>query len=229
MESLDRVIEYYDKTKGNGDKDEALIRVDLKHIRDLQWCIENPEDFIFITKIIDTFCEVVETQKEMIESLRGYIDELSSDLTHYMGNTQNVHNYMGNKVTSTEELPWDPDAFESDAQLQEEFAKYCIANGKSSYTVNDYCSRVRKLWKVFLEDYLEDDLPGDLRRQDVFIDEDEIDYENPLLNIFRFTAPLLKYIDKKIKASDGDRNLANARAALKKFDKFKNPNKNKKK
>lgn len=229
MESLDKVIEYYDKTKGNGNKEEALIRVDLKHIRDLQWCVEDPEDFVFISKIIDTFCEVVETQKDMIESLRGYTAELSMDMTNYIGNTPATHNYVANKAFSTEDLLWAPDAFEDDDQLKGAFAEYCFSFGKSSYTVNDYCSRVKKLWKLFRDDYTNDTLPGGLRKQEVYISEDEIDHRNPLINVFGFTKQLLVYITKKIEVSEGDRSLANTRAALKMFDKFKHPEKNRKK
>ncbi len=217
MDKIDELIEYYEKRKNNKDKDEALIRADLKYIKDLQWSVDDPEDFIFITKITETFCEIIETQCSMIESLREHMSGICT------GGTSFTHNYMGSKISAADEIQWAPDAFECDTQLQDAFTRYCIANGKSSYTVNDYCSRIKKLWKIFYEDYTANTLPGGLSREDVHIVEDSVDPANPLMNVLYFTEQLITYITAKIASSDEDRSLANTRAALNKFDKFKNP------
>lgn len=217
MDRIDELIKYYEDRKNNKDKDEALIRANLKYIKDLQWSVDDPEDFIFITRIMETFCEIIETQCSVIDSLREYMAE------DFTGGVSVTHNYMGSKISSADEIQWTPDAFECDAQLQGAFTRYCIANGKSSYTVNDYCSRIKKLWKIFYEDYTANTLPGGLTREDVHIVEDSVDPANPLMNVLYFTEQLITYITVKIISSGDDRSLANTRAALNKFDKFKNP------
>jgi hypothetical protein len=85
----------------------------------------------------------------------------------------------------------------------------------SSYTINDYCSRIKKLWKSFCEAYIANELP------DEFQEGIEItSSENPFLNVSKYIEPLNYYIAMKSSVTNEKRNWANIQAALNKFEEF---------
>ncbi len=196
IKKIDEQIEWYDNNSTR--KEDNYIKAHLKLIRNLSENVESSEDIMFIDKIVGTFCEIIETQRGVISELE-YIDTYSA----------------GNIASPTTNLQ--TEEFVNDSQLQMAFTSYCLSKGKSSYTVNDYCSRVKNLWKSFYEEYKNGMLPEEL-----IIDEEVIKHNFPLLNAYHHTDELNCYISMKISGYEGNRNWANIRAAFNKFDEFVN-------
>ena len=67
MTKIDEQIQWYEQNATR--KDEDLIKADLKLINNLYDEVENSEDKIFLDKIVGTFCEIVEIQRNVINSL----------------------------------------------------------------------------------------------------------------------------------------------------------------
>ena len=66
-EQIDKQIEWYDL---NGDrKEDHCIKIDLESIKKLAENIENSDDILYIEKIISIFCEIIETQRKVIDDL----------------------------------------------------------------------------------------------------------------------------------------------------------------
>ena len=105
----------------------------------------------------------------------------------------------------------------NDKELQAAFTDYCLQNGKSSYTANDYCSRIKNLWRTFYQAYQSGELPDELE-----IRKEKIQSDSPLLNAYYHADELHCYISMKVAGTDGNRNWLNVRAAFNKFDEFKN-------
>ena len=110
----------------------------------------------------------------------------------------------------------DNGVFESDEQLQSSFIRYFTYSVKkplSSYTLNDYCSRLRNLWLTFCES--EDaDLEG------IYISKEQCNAETPLLNVYNNVQTLRFFVDKNNKGTDNKKKWANAGAALSKLEEF---------
>ena len=197
MKKIDEQIQWYEQNATR--KDDDLIKANLKLIDNLYGEIENSEDKIFLDKIIGTFCEIMEIQRDVIVDVKtemGYYD------------VPNQHNFVVTYSQHTE--------FINDKQLQEAFTAYCLKAGKSSYTVNDYCSRIKNVWKSFYAENQNGYLPEELE-----VNEEKINSNNPLLNAYYHADELHCYISMKIAGFEGNRNWLNARAALNKFDEFK--------
>ena len=193
MKKINEQIQWYDKNSTR--KDDDLIKANLKLIDNLYSEIENSEDKIFLDKIISTFCEIMEIQRDVI-------NELQAESWSYNDSTGYVY------TNQTE--------FTDDKQLQEVFTAYCIKAGKSSYTVNDYCSRIKNVWKSFYAEYQNGELP-----EEIEVNEEKINPNNPLLNAYYHADELHCYISMKIAVNEGNRNWANTRAAFNKFDEFR--------
>lgn len=190
MKNIDEQIKWYEEHATR--KEDDLITENLNLINGLYEKVEYSEDKIFLDKIIATFCEIIETQREVIDSI--LIDAEGVDL--YTDFSQKD--------------------FTSDKQLQEAFTHYCSSSGKSSYTVNDYCSRIRNLWNSFYREYQSRLLPEEL-----CVNEEIIRPDTPLLNAFNHTEELGCYVQINSAKSKENRNFANTRAAFNKFEKFK--------
>lgn len=199
MKKINEQIQWYDKNSTR--KDDELIKANLKLINNLYEEIENSEDKIFLDKIINTFCEIIETQRDVI-------NELQAESGCYNDSTDYIY------TNQTE--------FTDDKQLQEAFTVYCLKSGKSSYTVNDYCSRIKKSWKAFFAEYQQGTL-----LEEIEVNEEKINPNNPLLNAYYHADELHCYISMKIAESEGNRNWANTRAAFNKFDEFRSVTLNK--
>ena len=202
MKNIEEQIKWYEENATR--KDDDLIQENLKLIGQLYGKIENSEDRIFLDKIIATFCEIMEVQ-------RGVIQELSTEAEEnaLFTSTPNGHGFVALYPT-----PVGSD----DDQLQEAFISYCLSSGKSSYTANDYCSRLKNLWKKFYADYQKENgcLPQQLSKK-----LPDILWDSVLSNVHDHTDLLKEYIGLKMTEGSDSRNWLNARAALNKFDKFK--------
>ena len=69
MKKINEQIQWYDKNSTR--KDDDLIKANLKLIDNLYSEIENSEDKIFLDKIISTFCEIMEIQRDVINELQA--------------------------------------------------------------------------------------------------------------------------------------------------------------
>ena len=197
MKQIEEQILWYEENAES--KDDELILADLQLINELSKKIENSEDRIFLDKIIATFCEIVEVQRGVIEDVRmeaGHFNEAPTQL------------FLAARARTND--------FADDKALQTAFTTYCLENGKSSYTGNDYCSRIKNLWKSFYAEYRQGNLPDEIGPSE------ELMKENcPLLNAYHHTEELNSYIRMKITSAEGSRNWANTRAAFNKLDAFK--------
>ncbi len=200
MEKIKEQIQWYEYNATR--KDDDLIKANLKLIDNLYGEIENSEDKIFLDKIIGTFCEIMEIQRDVINDVVMISEQ---------ANFCSAPNYNAFAVEYS-----DTTEFSDDKQLQAAFTSYCLGMGKSSYTVNDYCSRIKNLWKNFYEEYKSGVLPKEIE-----VIEERIKPNSPLLNAYYHTDELDCYISMKIAVNEGNRNWANTRAAFNKFDEFK--------
>lgn len=201
MKEIEEQIKWYNDNATR--KDDGLIKANLKLINNLYNEIENSEDKIFLDKIINTFCEIIEIQKEVINEVAMAAEQ---------GGLSSAPNQQAFVVDYS-----DIKEFSDDKQIQNAFTSYCLGKGKSSYTVNDYCSRIKNLWKSFFEEYKNDGLPKEL-----IVNEEKINSDTPLLNAYHHTDELACYISAKIVGTEGNRNWLNVRAAFNKFDEFRN-------
>lgn len=188
---------------------------------------------IDINKVIESFHKIIKTQRELICYLNQEPiqeigddcdydeDDLYPDSNLFSGGEKSFgHNFIPYRpipqTPSTDNTDTAKKGFHNDKQLQAAFTSYCLENGKSSYTANDYCSRIKNLWKNFYNEYKEGKLEDDLKPKEEMIDPD-----SPLLSVFHHTELLSRYIMMKIDETDGNRNWTNTRAAFNKFDKFR--------
>lgn len=208
---MDRINELIDMHEEILRREEPIIISKLRMINDLYPECEYSDDAMLFDEIIKTFADIVELQKGIINDLRMEIETTAS------GNRSNVtakspHNYApGHLPPATD--------FETDEQVQAALTYYFIYQVEkplSSYTINDYCSRLKNLWKSFYAEYIEDKLPKEFE-----ISKEQINENTPLLNVFYHMEALNCYISMKIAESEGNRNWANTRAAFNKFDEFK--------
>ncbi len=93
--------------------------------------------------------------------------------------------------------------------------QYCLNKGKSSYTVNDYCSRIKNLWRSFLEEHHSGQL-----RDDLSFEIPEILRDGVLMNVYDNVDVLKEYVNDKIIKLGKNRNRANTRAAFNRFYEF---------
>lgn len=174
-----------------------------------------------IDKVVESFCEIIKAQREII----GYPEypENNGDYNEdelYQGHDLTsdcksgvVHGFVPYQQSESTAAAGES---QNDKQLQTAFTEYCLKNGKSSYTANDYCSRIKNLWKNFYTEYKEGKLDNAFAPC-----EEALRPDCPLLNVYRHADMLYRYILMKIDETDGNRNWTNARAAFNKFDKFK--------
>lgn len=216
MKKIDEQIQWYEQNATR--KDDDYIKANLKLINDLYNEIEYFEDKMFVDKIIGTFCEIIEVQREVIDELHNEAEQS----TCYTA--PNQHNFVSMRRLNPEDIPWDSEEysiiqtgdFQNDKQLQDAFTQYCLSNGKSSYTVNDYCSRIKNLWNIFYKESQEGKL-----KEDIVVMKEKTIQNSPLLNAYHHIEELNCYVSMKIAGAKGNRNWLNVRAALNKFDKFK--------
>ena len=197
---IDEQIECYELNV-NGTEDD-YVKANLKLIKDLAQNIKNSDDIRSIEKIVSTFCEIMDIQRETIH-------ELSVVYTQPVGNNQSQHNYVSSYIAPVE-------GFTNDDQIKAAFSAYMKKEGKSSFTTNDYILRVQNLWQSFEHEYRTRQLGEDLLH---LVSEEQISLEYPLLNAYRHINALNRYVALNIEKNAGDRNWANIRAAINTFGK----------
>lgn len=228
MKKIDDQIQWY-KQNSNSLYDD-IVSIELEKINSLYDRYEDHTDEIFVDEIIESFCKIIERQRDKIHDLETE-SGMYNMTAHPLGlsNSTNEaessfdfssqpfrHRFIAFKSTPAENNGILQESFQNDKQLQDAFIQYCLINGKSSYTVNDYCSRIKNLWKSFYEEHQNGELPEEL-----VVIEEKINPNCPLLNAYHHTDELHCFISMKIAGNDENRNWANTRAALNKFDEFK--------
>lgn len=200
MQRIYELIEWYDMNSTR--KEDDYTKANLKLVIGLAENIENSEDIMFIEKILDTFCDIIMKQRNVIQELEEAIEyQLISD--------SNRHNYVSSCVRPGE-------SFTNDNQIKAVFNAFMEKEGKSAFTANDYIFRVQNLWHSFYAEYNEGELPDELSESVI---EDEIHPEYPLLNAYNYIEELNCFVSMKIASSVGNRNWLNNRAALNTFGK----------
>jgi len=207
MDRIDTLIQMHDEIIR---KEEPIIISKLRMINDLYPSCEDSDDKMLFDEIINTFADIVALQKEMINDLRIESETIKSG-NPTMTSGGFSHNYTANPTLSM-------DDYKTDAHIQAAFFYHLTHNVKkplSTYTINDYCSRIRNLWNSFSNVYKNGELPDDL-----LVDEERITKENPLMNAYLHIDELVCYIGMLSAASQDSRNIANMKAALSKFIDF---------
>lgn len=198
---IHELIEWYEQNFTR--KEDDYIKANLQLIITLAKNVKNSDDIIFIERIIDTFCDIVRKQREIIQTL-----ECQSQ-------TQPVSNVIAQNGFATSYIPT-VSGFTNDEQIRAVFSAYMQKEGKSSFTANDYILRVQNLWRSFYSDYQAGELPSELAESVI---EEEIKADAPLLNAYNYIEELNCYVSMKMAGSGGDRNFANTRAAFNTFGK----------
>ena len=198
---IHELIEWYEQNFTR--KEDDYIKANLQLIITLAKNVKNSDDIIFIERIIDTFCDIVRKQREMIQTI-----ECQSQ-------TQPVGYVIAQNGFATSYIPT-VSGFTNDEQIRAVFSAYMQKEGKSSFKANDYILRVQNLWRSFYSDYQAGELPSELAESVI---EEEIKADSPLLNAYNYIEELNCYVSMKMAGSGGDRNFANTRAAFNTFSK----------
>lgn len=200
MNRIDEMINWY---KENASRREyTVIKAKLKLIRSMYEEIKNSEDRIFMEEIIDRFSDIVELQNTVISDREMELESLAA---------------AGSGCNTSSFIALRQDGFRDDKQLQAAFADYLSKKKKkplSSYTINDYCSRIRNVWKSFYADYLDGSLQKELAEN-----VETVNADNPLVNALNNIEELCCYAEMCMHSENG-RNWANAIAALNNFADF---------
>lgn len=200
MQKIDEQIAWY--TQNADRKDDDIIRENLNLIKNLFKKIEYSEDRIYMDKIISTFCEIMEVQREVIDELKYEAEQVSPG-------TESI-SYVANLSLDT---------FTTDEEFQTAFDYYLtdqVPKPLSSYTINDYFSRIKNVWKSFYEANRAGELPQEL----LMLNENFS--ESAFVNVYNHIEEIFCYISMEMACSDKKRNWANAQAALNKFLDFIN-------
>ncbi len=206
MNKINDLIAWYQENSARKEFD--YIEAHLNLVNNLFNKMDNFEDKMYIDKIIDTFCEIVKMQGEVIKELEIENIPYDNDEDNYTTPNPNkdflFNNYIG--YYSSE--------YTDDRYLQNAFTNYCLEMGKSTYTINDYCSRIKTLWKIFYNEYEQ----GNLKNTQ--LNTDKVKFDAPLINVYNNIEAINKFIISKNDEAQISRNWANTRAAFNKFYKF---------
>ena len=222
MKKIDELILWYEQNSLT--PHDCMVSIELEKINSLYDRYKDHTDVMFVEEMIESFCKVIEKQQEkaieLEEALKNEITANSYDCGIFSENQPFGHSFMTVTNSGRENMPHNPkekiEDFNNDKQLQNAFTHYCLSNGTSSYTVNDYCSRIKKTWKSFEDDYITGKLKDALASK-----FPEIPWDGVLMNVYYNIETLCEYVKGKISETEGNRNWLNARAALNKFDEFR--------
>ena len=195
---IDEQIAWYENNSSRMEDD--YIKANLKLIKNLAENLEDSNEIMFIKKMADTFLDIINTEREVIQELE---DELEAQPLCAPAK----HNYVSSDIIPI-------DGFNSDDQIKNVFTAYMIEKEKSDFTTNDYILRVRNLWKCFEHEYRTGQLNEDLA---YLVPEEQIAIGCPLLNAYRHINALNRYIALNIEKNSRDRNWANIRASVNTF------------
>lgn len=199
MNKIDELIRWYGENETR--REYRLIQAKLKLIKSLHKEIEASDDRLFVSEIIQNFAAIMDLQQDVIADKEMELEVCAA---------------------STGSDPFDAymqqGGFREDKQLQTAFTAFLSDRKKkplSSYTINDYCSRIRKLWKSFYTAYQKG-----LLEEPVSLDIQHITPENPLINAYFHVDELQDYAQRAGVQPKEKRNWANTCAALNKFAEF---------
>lgn len=215
MKKIEEQIQWYEQNANSLYDD--MICIELEKINSLYNRYEDHTSEMFVEEMIESFFKIIERQREKINDLETNV---SSGVTGSFGNQPFGRAYMTAPNLRRDNIPRDPEEknedFQNDKQLQNAFTQYCLSNGTSSYTVNDYCSRIKKTWKSFEDDYRNGKLKDNLASN-----YPEIPWDGVLMNVYNNIETLSEYVKGKIAETEGNRNWLNARASINKFYEFR--------
>ena len=173
MKYIDEVIE---KIQANVSRyDESFAVANLELANKLCEICKDAEDLRYLDKIVQTFCEVLETQQEIIQDLKMEIDLLETREAQMttVGTRSNYLPVLQSTVVAEKKEPEVPfelpegGVFKNSNQVKEAFVAYLkgvIKNGKplSHTTVYDYSSRINMLFTYFKRERKAGKLEGKL-------------------------------------------------------------------
>ncbi|MBE6780229.1 MAG: hypothetical protein E7545_04540 [Ruminococcaceae bacterium] len=222
MEKIDELILWYEQNSIT--PHDCMVSIELEKINSLYDRYKDHTNEIFVEEMIESFCKIIERQQEkaieLEENLKNEINANSYDSGIFCSGQTFGHSFMTALNLRSDNMPCalkeKIEDFQDDRQLQNAFTHYCLSNGTSSYTVNDYCSRIKKTWKSFEEDYKTGNLKENLASK-----YPEIPWDGILMNVYYNIETLCEYVKVKIVETEGNRNWLNARAALNKLYEFK--------
>ena len=203
IEKIKEQIAWYDQNASR--KEDNYIKANLKLIKNLTENVENSEDIIFIEKIIGTFCEIIETQRDVIRELE--IVDFQPDT--YLGSQQY---FMTSCAAPAEQLS-------GDDRIKAALTDYMAKEGRSPATTMDYISRIQNLWQEFVIAYRTGKLNEELLHM---VPEESITLESPMLSAYHHIEAMKQYVAQNMAESEDSKNLANLaniRAALNTFGK----------
>lgn len=247
MKCIDEVIK---KMQANVSRyDESFAIANLELANKLCEICKDAEDLCYLDKIVQTFCEVLETQQEIIRDLKMEIDrlEMRDAQLATVGMRSNYIPTLQSAVVAEKketEVPFElPEGgvFKNSNQVKEAFVAYLKKirkNGKplSETTVYDYSSRIKSLWVYFEKEWKSGILEGKVQ-----ICEERLRQGETYLNVYNNLELLEKFIEYKgneIKEREAKgrpfsseelaqsplnsyKNLRNSYASLRKFGEFK--------
>ena len=161
MKYIDEVIK---KIQANVSRyDESFAVANLELANKLCEICKDAEDLRYLDKIVQTFCEVLETQQEIIQDLKMEIDLLETREAQMttVGTRSNYLPALQSAVVVEKKEPEVPfelpegGVFKNSNQVKEAFVAYLKKtirkNGKplSETTVYDYSSRINMLFTYF--------------------------------------------------------------------------------
>jgi hypothetical protein len=222
MKKIDELIQWYEQNSLT--PHDCMVSIELEKIKSLYDRYKDHTNEIFVQEMIESFCKIIERQQEkaieLEENLKNEINANNYNGGIFSGNQPLGHGFMTVTNLGRDNMPRNPEEkiedFQDDKQLQNTFTQYCLINGTSSYTVNDYCSRIKKTWKSFEDDYRTGKLKDSLASR-----FPEIPWDGALMNVYHNIEVLAEYVRDKIAETEGNRNWLNTRAALNKFDEFR--------
>lgn len=210
VQKIEELIAWYDKNATR--KEDDYIKANLKLVIHLAENIEHSEDIMFIEKIVETFSDIIQKQREVIQVLESETD------FSVLGSAP-AHNYVPAYVEPVEKAPVNKlvEEFTDDKQIKAAFIAYMEEEKRSPYTINDYLLRIENLWVKYEFEYRSDKLKEEFSHSMV---EEQISLEYPLLNVYHNIEVLNRYVARKIaEGSENNRNWKNVRASLNTFGK----------
>ena len=248
MKCIDELIASLDNTMEREEND--IIKANLALIKGLLPKIQNSQERLYMEKIIGTFCEIVDIQRDIINA-SDYADMIAAGFGP-TSTTAYVTTISSNQMDVISEIEQDKAAhsylptmgeFQTDDEVRKAFYNYLkyhtikeTKDGRqkplSKHTIYDYCSRIRVLYETFLKDWQEGNLDGKISTI-----EETILPGKSFLNAYNIIITLRRYVMMKdlelrqnpnverdgaeINPLDNPKNLGNTIAALTKFEAFK--------
>ena len=198
MNKIDEMIRWYEENETR--REYTLTKAKLKLVKSLLQELRGSEDRMFMNEIMENFSAILELHRNVIADREAELETLLPE-------HGSVQQYLTRQ-----------NSFDTDSRLQTAFAAY-LSRGQgrplSSYTINDYCSRIRNVWRSFYAQYVNS--PSE---EVLSVRVQKVQPDAPLLNAFHHVEQMQCYVRQKLLQAEEKRNWANAAAALNKFAAF---------